>query len=400
VTRGPEPVRAAAATDDPFEADLVYGAGVPELLQVFNQAGVLAPVDVHTAVRLARLAAERDHQVALAVALAVRGPRVGHVSVDLAGIRASAVVGDGDVDRDVDLESLPWPDPDEWVDRVAQSPLVAADGEPVPQLDGFEDVRPLHLCGTSLYLDRFWRDEVALAADLLARAAANLSLPAAAPAPESAESAESAVGDLERLFPGPGWADQRAAAAACAGRRLSVLAGGPGTGKTTTVARLLALIFEAELRAGRRLPLVALAAPTGKAAARMEEAVRSEAALLDTTDEVRAALVALGGTTLHRLLGNLPGRPGQFRHNGWHRLPHEVVVVDEASMVSLPLMARLTESVRPDARLALVGDPEQLVSVEAGAVLADIVQPVTAPASGARPVTGLMAGVVRSGEVR
>ncbi len=118
---------------------------------------------------------------------------------------------------------------------------------------------------------------------------------------------------------------------------------------------------------------MALTAPTGKAAARMEEAVRAETARLDSTPTVRQLLYGLSGTTLHRLLGTRPDRPGQFRHHRTHHLPHEIVVVDEASMVSLSLMARLVEAVRPDARLILVGDPDQLVSVEAGAVLADIV---------------------------
>ncbi len=157
-------------------------------------------------------------------------------------------------------------------------------------------------------------------------------------------------------------------------RGMSIIAGGPGTGKTTTVARVLALIDEQASAAGRRPPLVALAAPTGKAAARLEEAVKEEAQRLPISAEQRGRLLGLQGQTLHRLLGWSPNHT-RFRHHRLNRLAHDVVVVDETSMVSLSLMARLVEAVRPDGRLVLLGDPEQLSSVEAGAVLGDLVGP-------------------------
>ena len=160
-------------------------------------------------------------------------------------------------------------------------------------------------------------------------------------------------------------------------RRLAVVAGGPGTGKTTTVARIVALLAEQAAAAGAAPPLVALAAPTGKAAARLEEAVQAEAEALDVPDEVRAALRGLEASTLHRLLGRRRDSHSRFRHHRGNRLPHDVVIVDETSMVSLSLMARLVEAVRPEARLVLVGDPGQLASIEAGAVLGDIVGPAT-----------------------
>ena len=130
---------------------------------------------------------------------------------------------------------------------------------------------------------------------------------------------------------------QRRAAATAVRRRFAVVAGGPGTGKTTTVARIVALLAE---QAGA-MPLVALAAPTGKAAARLEEAVHAEARALDVTPEVRDGLLDLGASTLHRLLGWRPGSHSRFRHHRGNRLPHDVVIVDETSMVSLSLMARL-----------------------------------------------------------
>ena len=149
----------------------------------------------------------------------------------------------------------------------------------------------------------------------------------------------------------------------------------PGTGKTTTVARIVALLEEQALAAGAAPPLVALAAPTGKAAARLAEAVHGEAARLDVDPAIRARLLELEASTLHRLLGWKPGTHSRFRHDRGNRLPFDVVIVDETSMVSLSLMARLTEAVRREARLILVGDPGQLTSIEAGAVLGDIVGP-------------------------
>ena len=331
---------------DPFEVRRVLRP--PVALRAFNEAGVLAPADVHVAVRLLTLAGENDPDVALAAALAVRAPRLGHVYADLATVRDTTVV---DVEEPVDIASLPWPDVGAWIARLARSGLVH---------DG-----PLRLEGTRVYLDRYWREERQIATDLRGFAGD-------APAVADDVLAEG----LARLF-GPGDDAQRRAADAAVRRRLAVVAGGPGTGKTTTVARIAALLAEQAAAAGAPPPLIALAAPTGKAAARLEEAVHDEARRLDVSDDVRAALLSLGASTLHRLLGRRRGSHSRFRHQRGNRLPHDVVVVDETSMVSLSLMARLVEAVRPDARLVLVGDPGQLSSIEAGAVLGDIVGPAT-----------------------
>jgi exodeoxyribonuclease V alpha subunit len=212
------------------------------------------------------------------------------------------------------------------------------------------------MSGTRLWLARYWDQEEQVAHELRERSAA---------APDDLDAKVLTAG-LDRLFPLPEDADQRSAAQACALSRVSVLAGGPGTGKTTTVSRLLALLTERH--PGWR---VRLAAPTGKAAVRLEEAVRSSAATLPAEDQTR--LGELSATTLHRLLGWRPEARSRFRHDRTNRLPAEVVVVDEASMVSLTMMARLLEALRPSTRLVLVGDPDQLASVEAGAVLGDLV---------------------------
>jgi exodeoxyribonuclease V alpha subunit len=340
---------------DPFEPRFARHAS--GLLREFNLAGVVSAADVHVARQLTAMTGESDELTLLAVALAVRAPRLGHVHVNLNRIRETAAV---DSDEPVDVGALDWPEPGPWVERVAGSELVgSAVAAPDP-------VRPLRLEGTWLYLDRYWAEEVEVARALRAMDAT----------PADTVNDEVLEAGLGRLF-GDDSTDrrQRLAAAAAVRQRFAVVAGGPGTGKTTTVARIVALLGEQALAAGRPLPLVALAAPTGKAAARLEEAVHAEAASLDVSPELQTRLLELPATTLHRLLGWRPRTNSRFRHNRNQRLPHDVVIVDETSMVSLSLMARLIEALRADARLVLVGDPGQLASIEAGAVLGDIVGP-------------------------
>ena len=284
------------------------------------------PADIQVAQRLTALAGETSEDVALAVRLVVRALRGGSVCVDL---RATAPA--------VGLVA------EEWLAAVAASPL--AQTPPV-----------LRLFGDLLYLDRYWREEQQVCADVLALA--GTVPPGQAP-------------DVLRLFDDD-YAEQRAAANMALSQGLTVLTGGPGTGKTTTVARLLALLAEQAALEGRPPPRIALAAPTGKAAARLQEAVQTAVDKLDAAD--RSRLTGLHATTLHRLLGARPDTSSRFRHHRGNRLPHDVIVIDETSMVSLTMMARLLEAVRPETRLLLVGDPDQLASVEAGAVLADLVQ--------------------------
>jgi exodeoxyribonuclease V alpha subunit len=343
---------ADAALRDPFGPRLA--AAATGLLRAFNQAGVLSAADIHVAVRLGELAGEPSQEVRLAVALAVRAPRQGHVFVDLETIRDTATV---ESDEPVDLSALPWPEVATWLTAVAGSQLVAV-GEDDPAAD-----QPLRLLGSRLYLDRYWREERAVAEDLRTLAAG-----------ATAVSAPELAAGLRRLFSGDADQRQREAADAAVQRRLAVVAGGPGTGKTTTVARIVALLAEqAQADPSARRPLIALAAPTGKAAARLQEAVHEETTRLPVAPETRELLLGLRASTLHRLLGWRRGSHSRFVHDRENRLPHDVVIVDETSMVSLSLMARLVESVRRDARLVLVGDPGQLTSIEAGVVLGDIV---------------------------
>ena len=327
--------------DDPNDARVVRAA--TGVLAAFNAAGVLEPADVHAAARIARLGGDAADDVVLALALTVRGVRLGSVCVDLTAVRGT-VLGAGD--EPVDVSGLPWPDPAPWAAACAASPLVA-DGPDAP------DGRPLRLVDGQLYLERYWRQEELVRTELTARADAVGTGPGPAVDPVRLRAG------LARLFGDEGdprEQRQRLAAAVAALRPVTVLAGGPGTGKTTTVAKILALLRD---RPGAP-PRIALAAPTGKAAARLQEAVRQAG-----VDDLPTA------STLHRLLGWQPGR-SRFRHDLFDRLPYDVIVVDETSMVSLTMMARLLDAVRPDARLVLVGDPDQLASVEAGAVLGDL----------------------------
>lgn len=332
----------------------------PGLLREFNEAGVLGAADVHVALTLGRLVGEIDERVLLAAALVVRSTRSGSVVVDLTQAQSTTAAElAGESDAGLAPAVLPWPTVDGWIAACAASPMVGG-------AEGPGD-RPLRMVGESVWLDRYYRQEESVAADLLARLDG---------APPAHDAERLAVG-LARLFPAEADADQRNAAEAAVRSRLTVVAGGPGTGKTTTVARLLALLCDQPGPA----PRIALAAPTGKAAARLTEAVRGALETLEPADAARVG--APPATTVHRLLGFRPGST-RFRHHRGNRLPHDVVVVDETSMVSLTLMAQLLEAVRPQARLVLVGDPDQLASVEAGAVLGDLTADAVEPAAPSR----------------
>ena len=320
--------------------------GASGLLGAFNDAAVIDSADVLVAQRLGALAEETDERVLLAVALVVRGLRAGSVCLDLRSVEAQ-----------VDAPNLPWPAIDGWLEAVWASPLL-------------ESPHVLRRREHLLYLDRYWREEEQVATDLKAMVS------------RRAVDGVDSTADIVRLFPA-GYEEQRGAAEIALAQRVTVLTGGPGTGKTTTVARLLAL-FAGQAGTGSRLR-IALAAPTGKAAARLQEAVQLEIDKLDLVDQRR--LPGLQATTMHRLLGSRPDSSSRFRHHRGNRLPHDVIVVDETSMVSLTMMARLLEAVRPQSRLLLVGDPDQLASVDAGAVLADLVDGLGA--DGGSPVVAL-----------
>ena len=319
----------AAATTIPYDVRLALGA--TGLLRVFNQAGVLTAADVHVATRLASCR-RADETVLLAVALAVRGVRSGSVCIDLAQAQ----------------QADPGP-------ALAAAGLGGRGaGQPAGRAG-----RPLRWDMDLLYLDRYRRQEEQVRADLLAREAQP------PPAVDGPVGRRPSTGCSPRMRP---------PSAAAAHGRDPVDDGArrrPGTGKTTTVARMLALLLDqpgpaAAGGAGRADRQGGGPAAGGGAAA--GRGIR-HAGPGPAADRPR-----------RRCTGCSAGCPGggtRFRHDRDNRLPFDVVVVDETSMVSLTMMARLLEALRPDARLILVGDPDQLASVEAGAVLADLVAGLT-----------------------
>lgn len=292
------------------------------LLAPYCEAGVIAPADLAAARMLVDLARKKDTPVEpsplawLGMCLALRTPRDGHTCVDLSQIRDWA----GSLDLEA-TAALEWPtDPERWIESLTALPsLVGAPGSRAPFiLDRTSAKHP------RLYLARALAEEMAIAESLL-----------------------------------------RAGSA-----RIGILLGGPGSGKTYTLAKdLIARIEKAE-----KTPLIALAAPTGKAAARMKQALEERCVKAKASPQVIAQVRATTASTVHRLLGFNPSATPQFRHGPDSPLDFDIVVIDEVSMMSSSLMQRLLSALGPNTEIRLVGDPDQLASVEAGTVLADIAE--------------------------
>ena len=322
------------------------------LLRELNKLGVLRTLDDALANTLRRLDPETPDDVLAAAALASMAVTNGHAGFDPALPRQL-------VDAEID-----WPNAETWLQQLAASRFVATPQSPVDEAAAAPLVLERTSEGTGLlYLRRYREYERRLALQLQRIAAQPMAADIASIAPL-----------FERLFPEARTDDHQARAAALALRRaLLLVTGGPGTGKTTTIARLLVLRIAGAVQVGPAPLRIALAAPTGRAAERMAESLRRAAAQMAGQGIDAALLDALptDASTLHRLLGTLPDSP-RFRHHADNPLPFDIVVVDEASMVDLPLMCKLTEAVADGAQLVLLGDPDQLPSVEAGDVLAAI----------------------------
>ncbi len=393
------------------------GETMIERLKALALAGRIRQLDL----QFARLVADLGGtpELVLGAALACHELGRGHVCLPLAML---AQGGDGqgssrpfglDPDQSRDLLA-DLADPASWPALFAASPLVGSEQE-----EGEIPRWPLRLWGDRLYLTRYHDFELGVArhlsalseraewpeiapalsrlfardyglvfgALLKARLAPDFSVrhfvekyldlvfphEVEWPAVETLLKSAQAASELERLDTLVPEAlccnGQKLAAATAAARPFAVISGGPGTGKTTTVAKLLAILVETGLQGGKA-PAIRLVAPTGKAAARLTESIGAALQALDLPPEWVEAIPTEAGT-LHRLLGVIPGR-SQFRHHRGNPLHLDLLVVDEASMVDLPMMARLLDALPRHARLILLGDKDQLASVEAGAVLGDI----------------------------
>ncbi|GAM07772.1 recBCD enzyme subunit RecD [Geobacter sp. OR-1] len=304
---------------------------------------------------ICRLANGGSRSLWLAAAFASAAAANGSVCAELDDLAAGEAVAVARAEGFGEPQDAPWLDPEQWVRELERYDVVTPPGGFAPLV--------LDAC-RRLYLHRYWSYESGLGEALLRLAADRC----------KDLDVQALAAGLERLFPagkpedGPDW--QRLAAFVAARSSLAVIAGGPGTGKTTTVVKILALLLE--LHRGKELR-IALAAPTGKAAARLIEAVSQALESLALPEEIRAGIPG-EAYTLHRLLGYLPGSAG-FRHHAGDPLPYDVLVVDESSMVDLPLMAKLVAAVPSRCRLLLLGDSDQLASVEPGSVLGDICHP-------------------------
>lgn len=314
------------------------GRSTPATNDIFSE------LDIHFARLMTRFCGKEVPELFLAAALVSRATSEGHICLGLSSNWVQSQILDGEY-QEYCL------DPVVWRDKLYSTGIVGRPG----------DYKPLILDDRSrLYLYRYWQYEKRLADDIKGRVDAGIG-----------EIDIPLLGEgLSRLFPQTkeGEIDwQKVACFASVLKRFCVISGGPGTGKSSIIAKILALIL-GQSKANKVRP--ALVAPTGKAAARLQESVKTWKEMLPVSDQIKDAIVP-EASTIHRLLGSIPGSP-YFRYNAENRLPVDIVVIDEASMVDLALMSKLVQAVPSDARLILIGDKDQLASVEAGSVLGDI----------------------------
>ncbi|PHN57514.1 exodeoxyribonuclease V subunit alpha [Pseudomonas sp. ICMP 8385] len=346
-------------------APLAHADDLMHLLARWVERGWLRALDKAFVGFLHELDPQADPLVLLAAALTSHQLGHGHVCLDVfetlnAPDFALSLPPEGDLSSGAMLlpsQLLDGLDGAHWCHALAASTLVALAG------DGSETAhsRPLVLSGKRLYLRRYWTYERRIDSALRQRLAVQEAVSADLP---------QRLNGLFQQPPPDGVVDWQKLACALATRgAFSIVTGGPGTGKTTTVVRLLALLQAPAVEQGTVLR-IRLAAPTGKAAARLTESISQQVRSLQVPEAVREK-IPTEVTTVHRLLGSRPGTR-HFRHHAGNLLPLDVLVVDEASMIDLEMMANLLDALPPHARLVLLGDKDQLASVEAGAVLGDL----------------------------
>lgn len=312
--------------------------------EALYKRGLLHSIDHAFAGLIRRIHGNGEPWVALAAGLVSRAAADGDVCLDLESMVDRGVPvsdGSGNIPLNISLKR--------WRRQLKASPAV---GER-------DDKKPMILEGNLLYLQRYWNYENFVAQWISERTRPH---PSAKTIPES-EVVVGAVSGGRREDP-----DQTRAVQAALENRFTVISGGPGTGKTTTIARIIVALHRLW---GEKAPRILLAAPTGKAAARMQEALHQGMVGLLGGGETGFYLDFIEAKTLHRLLGIRPGK-NRVRYTPESPIPADVIIVDEASMIDLAMMARLFQGVPLEARLILVGDKDQLASVEAGSVMGDI----------------------------
>ena len=326
---------------------------LPAMLLELNDAGALTPASLHFAELLARRCPGSSDLAVFGAAIAMRAVALGHVCADL-----SRVVSRPPVGSDGAPLAFAWPDPSEWAEALRDSEFVLTVGA-----EGESRVTPLVLSGTRLYLTRYFRYEQELALRLIHRTQDRV----------GGLDRDALDAGIRRLFPEFKTREEKQARAARAAveSRLAIIAGGPGTGKTTAVARIMALLVEGHPE-GQAGPRIALLAPTGKAAQRLAESITSAIERGMRVSEEVLERIPREASTIHRALGVSAFSATTFRHDEDNPLNADIVLVDEASMIDLALMAKLVAAVPPEARLIFLGDRDQLASVEAGAIFGDI----------------------------
>ncbi|MEW8049063.1 MAG: exodeoxyribonuclease V subunit alpha [Candidatus Thiodiazotropha sp.] len=315
-----------------------------KLLRSLHRQNLLNDLDLHLAEYLMAEANAPSQSLALAIALTSRATSDGHVCLDLNEFAGRELFEQTEL-------TVHSPGLAKWRAELRQSGIIGDPG----------DWQPLILDSRNrLYLHRYWAYERCLGNALLQRARS-------VDHPIDREGAETALATLFPVHGAAGTDWQKVAVATAILRPLAIISGGPGTGKTTTVLRLLALLRQ---QPGGEALRIALAAPTGMAAARLQQAIRQAKASIPLTNE-QLATIPEQASTLHRLLGMNRSGTG-FRHHRDNPLLLDVVIVDEASMVDVALMAKLLDALPHRARLVLLGDRDQLASVEAGSVMGDL----------------------------
>jgi exodeoxyribonuclease V alpha subunit len=316
------------------------------IIRILLQKGILSEIDIQFAKFITGFSANKDADVFLAAALVSHATATGNICLNLTSEAGKLVL-----DQEGQNDPLICPNLTVWQKKLAAHPAVGAPGERCPLIMDTQN---------RLYLYRYWDYEKTVSESIKIRVQKDV----------TGLNLKRLKESLKRLFPvtdGQGIDWQKIAAVIASLKNFSVITGGPGTGKTFTVTKVLALLAEQDPERPLRIYLVA---PTGKAAARLKESVLVARGHINCSDSIKE-IIPSEGYTIHRLLKPIKDSP-YFRYNQENPLGADIVIVDEASMVDLALMAKFIQAIPIDARLILVGDKDQLASVESGSVLGDI----------------------------